>query len=545
MIDAACPACSTSFRLPDTQAGKKVRCKSCQEMFTVPEELEELPVIEDVPSRSKKRLDEVEELPVVEEARPSGSFRPPRRPREDDREDRPRVRRRGRHEDDEDDYDDPPASGGGGMMMPLVIGGGLLLIVLVIGGVALAVAMSGPSTPPVADGGTKPPDPIIKPPDDLGKRDDGGKDADKGKENPPPPPPPPPKKEPPRNVAEALEALRDSDAGRKDEGMDFLVLAPAEPARAAEVGRALRPLLRDKATRARAARVAEAWPSDPAADELISLIDEGEPYNKAPLVRALGKQEGERALAALGRMLGDPFLRTEAAAQLKLIGKKAEKHALPLLHHKDYPTRQDVEKLLTAFGTDEALLRAQSIRSLSSTEERSRASAANWLAKHGPKDAEEQEEAAKALEGLLKDKERDVREAAAGAMKRWAVKANGPALVEVLEKGGVDDIASVIAAAARLKEERAIRGLMLRLNSKEREQIAEVLIGFGAKSEAYVWVQLNNTDVETRRTAVKILEKIGGEKSLKPLTALSRKDALTRVDVSVAVEQIKGRMKPK
>ena len=61
--------------------------------------------------------------------------------------------------------------------------------------------------------------------------------------------------------------------------------------------------------------------------------------------------------------------------------------------------------------------RLSSERSLSASEPRSRASAASWLAKREPKDADEQETAAAELGKLFEEKDRDVREAAAAALK--------------------------------------------------------------------------------------------------------------------------------
>jgi len=34
-ITTSCPACHTTFKVPDAYAGKKTRCKNCQKPFVV------------------------------------------------------------------------------------------------------------------------------------------------------------------------------------------------------------------------------------------------------------------------------------------------------------------------------------------------------------------------------------------------------------------------------------------------------------------------------------------------------------------------------
>src|SRR5262245_1024126 len=53
VIPAICPYCSTNFRLPDSQAGLKVRCKVCDATFAVPDRpQDDVPVLEEAePSR--------------------------------------------------------------------------------------------------------------------------------------------------------------------------------------------------------------------------------------------------------------------------------------------------------------------------------------------------------------------------------------------------------------------------------------------------------------------------------------------------------------
>jgi predicted Zn finger-like uncharacterized protein len=106
-MQIVCPKCQRQLRVPDTAAGKKVKCPGCGTMFQAIEEVEEIQAAP--PRRAPKPP------PAAEEAeRPRARRRPddddaieedrPRRRRvQDDEDDRPRRRPR----DDEDDYDRP------------------------------------------------------------------------------------------------------------------------------------------------------------------------------------------------------------------------------------------------------------------------------------------------------------------------------------------------------------------------------------------------------------------------------------------------------
>jgi len=130
-IMATCPACETSYELADRLAGKKVRCKKCQEEFRV-----------SAPLSPKKRAtaedDDIDEGIRADERRSVRANVPGRRPRlTADEEDEPLPRRRGRGDDDDDDS---PISkrrvrkdaGGSGWIL-LIAGGGVVLLLLVAG----------------------------------------------------------------------------------------------------------------------------------------------------------------------------------------------------------------------------------------------------------------------------------------------------------------------------------------------------------------------------------------------------------------------------
>src|SRR5207248_9472833 len=104
-IQSSCPACKTTYNLPDAQRGKRVRCRSCSKPFVVVPD-EDVPVLEEEePSEVLPAVEAVEEVEEVVPAREE-RVRPERAPA------RPRgvaagPRRRGgadEAEEDEDDY---------------------------------------------------------------------------------------------------------------------------------------------------------------------------------------------------------------------------------------------------------------------------------------------------------------------------------------------------------------------------------------------------------------------------------------------------------
>src|SRR5437868_1368179 len=86
MPTIACPTCGKSLNVPADLLGKKVKCSSCQGVFTA--EAESAPAPADEPERRP--------------ARDEGEDRPRRRPRDEDDLDEERPRRR-RDEDEDDD----------------------------------------------------------------------------------------------------------------------------------------------------------------------------------------------------------------------------------------------------------------------------------------------------------------------------------------------------------------------------------------------------------------------------------------------------------
>ncbi|MBY0229803.1 MAG: zinc-ribbon domain-containing protein [Gemmataceae bacterium] len=543
MIDASCPKCQARYRLPQTQAGKRVRCKACAEVFPVEEPMEELPVLEEAGADDAPVLEEAEELPVLEEA-PRSSLRS-FSPRRDEEDERPRPRRRDRDEDEEDDYDRAPQGGGGATVVVLAILG----VLLVLGGVGGAIywMAASPSSGPVAEGNKdsgKPPEekkPPIDPPFDPFK--DLGKTDDKGK----PPPPPPPERKPIRTMDDALAALGDPEQSRKLEGLNFLQGKPREEARLDDVAKGVKPLLRDDALRGGAFAVAAKWHPPGLLDDLAALADEKDNSILPALIEALGKYDDEKAAEAVAKHVGNVHVVGKVNAALRGKGKKAERFVLPHLHSKDFSARDHAEKLLADFGTADAPKRAQAVKDLASGESETRGLAVKTLVKTKPDPAlkEEMETASKLLEGLLSDDKPFVKEDAWKAMEHWAVPASIPALAAALGEKGFTKKTPLINALARMKDEKAAQALLPLLATDDRTAAGNALIAIGPKAEAAVLPLLGSAVPAIVELAVAILAEVGGKESEKPLADLAKRirTAAGKKFVTAALAKVKARLK--
>jgi predicted Zn finger-like uncharacterized protein len=139
-IATTCPSCDASYQLADTMLGKKVRCKSCSEVFVV---------------RSKRSVPDRDE----DEERIQSSSRPARRVvRDEDDEDegRPDPRRR------------PRKKSGNSSLVPLIIGGCIAggALILVLGGIGVWLLMRSPQRPATPVAFNPPPLPVAQPPQD-------------------------------------------------------------------------------------------------------------------------------------------------------------------------------------------------------------------------------------------------------------------------------------------------------------------------------------------------------------------------------------------
>jgi predicted Zn finger-like uncharacterized protein len=535
-IQSSCPACKTTYNLPDAQRGKRVRCRKCSKTFVVVAD-EDVPVLEEEePAEVLPAVEDVEEVaPAREErVRPErASIRPRpvaagprRRGREEDEEE---------DEDEEDDYrEDRPRKSAAPLILLAAFGGLLLLG----GGGALAyVLLSGDEakdqqanvTPP--DNNPTPPRDVdktpVKPPDNPRPPDDKG-----GTPIIQPPPANNPLA-PPKDLDEALAMLRDSNPDRRRVAAEWLRNAPLQVSRQPDVAKALNPLLDDSRTVEPGVGALKKWATKDNVPSLIKALDNPTHAVWQGAMDTLGRLRDERAAKPLVDQLLQPPRRGAAEAALRNLGRVAEKEVIKHFLNKAFFVRTAVANLLRNYGTADGVILDQVTDDLESSDADTRRLAAEEVGKR-PVDAGRQAKVAKALDGLLADKELRVRQAALRAEEKWATPDSVPSLV-----GALDDNAlrrQAITVLGKLKDERAAAPLALLLDRPgDRRSASRALQEIGPKAEAPVIQALSSTDKNTRREAVRILGAIGTRKSISWLQKLGRLE-LARRDMAMANE---------
>ncbi len=325
-IPTRCPGCQELYQLADKFAGKKVRCKKCQEILTVPD-ADSSPTyqIQSGPGRPKSAA-----APVREQRRPA------RLDRDEDEWEEPRsrsVRRNNR-----------------GLMIGLGIGGLALGLILLGGGIITVVVLTTEAEPDesasVAEKPDAPPPPVVDP-------------ALFGDPGPVRPMAPEPR---PRGdaVTEALASLNSPEMGsRMGALMELQQMRPNE--RRQEVARALEGLLSDPDMfiRKSAIDALAVWGSKDNVPALIQVLNESKGFD-ATLVRhsaieALGGFKDERAAEPLAACLEEFHDRHTADKALQKLGPAAEKAVLQRLTHHDWQVRMAACEVLQAIGTKTSL----------------------------------------------------------------------------------------------------------------------------------------------------------------------------------------------
>jgi predicted Zn finger-like uncharacterized protein len=398
-IRTTCPQCQTVYTLADNLAGKKVRCKNCDEVIAVRAGAAK----RDTEERIQKGPDRSESARAISEDEP----RPRRRNRDADHEPRPRKR--------------------GGMSGVLVIGliVGFLGLLLIGGGIVAAVLLLKSSSDKVTDllvdvNGAWP-EPMAGPmgrfPGGMGMpggesvtvhaagvSDEFTREAvedklsalmDKGNSSSTSSaqsgdrmtmilsPVHDPKKfaeridfatvrsvegrivtivvqkvdGPPANaddVTKALYRLKSPNSRRRgDAARKLKDTLPDE--RRPEVIAALEPLLTDadKGTREVAIEALGVWGTRDTVPLLLKTMKEKD--TRAASIRALGRLKDERAIEPIAERLEDFFERGDAAEALKKFGPAAEEAMILRLRHTDDQVRQAACDVLKVIGTKRSL----------------------------------------------------------------------------------------------------------------------------------------------------------------------------------------------
>lgn len=463
-IQSKCPGCGETGSVPDTLKGKKVRCKSCQQVFVAGSNLRAAPSDDDV-------LDVTPvERPSSIRGKSSGSSaapRPaPRRRSEEERADDEPVRR----------VTEKEGSGTGGVLM--VVGGIVLGLVVLLGGCGGLTYWGVTSM--------------------LRRPKQAIEEAMQAQL-------------PPANVDEALQGVRSLDSTRRQTCAVWLANAAPEEGRRAEVVRALEPLLNDTAfwVRDPALQATLRWASRENVPMLLQTVDNPDRGVRHAAMLALGRLKEEQAIEPLAKRLPDHFDRGVAGQALEQMGKVAEKEVIKYLNHSDHGTREEAQRLLRVYKTGPDVILPVMLVELQAPANDRRRAAADWLAKTPP-DAGQQAKVAKALEALLHDHDDRMCEAVAKALAAWATADNVPALVKAVEHRHGEVRKAAMAGLGRLKDERGAAAVAGRMGEFfERREATRALEAMGPVAEKEVLKLLNHTDHGVREEAKRLLQAMG------------------------------------
>jgi HEAT repeat protein len=553
-IQTTCPACERGYTLPDTQRGKRVRCKNCQETFVVGAAAgavqtaaeDEVPVLREVSDEEARRIQAENRT-----ARAAGKLPALA----------PAANGTGAHEDDEDRPARGVAPKKKSSMPLLLIGGGALLLFLLVcggGGTGLAILyFSSDDSSQEANADTTP-QPEVKPrfPNAFAGNNNPGKQPDNPFKAPPDNPfkapaggQPPVRREdpyaPPTNIDKALAMLRDEDTRRRQVAADWLNNRVVDPTRQKEVSQALEPLLDDGQTREQGGRAMGKWATLESVPALIKVLDYEGGNAWQPAIAALTRLKDARAVAALAAQLPNFFRRRDAARALQVIGPAAEKEVVKLIHHKDGGVRMEASQLLKGYNTKDDVLITQNVADLSSTEPETKRLAAEDLTKI-KFDPKRRDEVGRALDPLVTDVDNRVRFAAINALSIWATKDNALSLSKALDDRGLQDRILLILIKLKPVDDQVLTAVALHLQAPDRRKFSEALVQMGAPAKVEVLAQqfLVHNDLFVRKEAALILKTVGTTaNSIKLLQAVGQRDRQMTNDCVAAIATIKARMK--
>jgi predicted Zn finger-like uncharacterized protein len=187
--------------------------------------------------------------------------------------------------------------------------------------------------------------------------------------------------------------------------------------------------------------------------------------------------------------------------------------------------RNEATRALKSLGSTESADLIQAIANLKSNDNGRHQQGLDFLVRITP-DKEHQADIAKLAEPFLDDPDDGTKDRAARALVAWATPDQAPALIKALDSrsGGVRQ--SAMKALGRLKEEKAIQPIALRLRDfGDRATASQALQEIGSKAEPEVLKGLREDDKGVRLEVCKILGVIGTKDSLKPLEAAAKRYA--------------------
>ncbi len=513
-VEALCPTCGAVFSLKDEYLGKKVRCKKCEQVFTVGGEGKAAARDDDdqgvqakagaVPPKKSSRDDEDE--------RPSRRAKPGRGGRDDEDDERPRksASRRGRdddddeddddrgrrrkrvyHDDDDEDDDDRPRrrakpSGGGAGKVLAIVGSIVLVVVLVCGGAIYGIVRMVDSAAEQAN-------------DQLQQ---AMQDAAANGGQPPGFPGFPGAGRQPNDVADALASLKGADVNDRRAAANWLAKQPVDAARQKEVASALEPLARDADdnTCAAGARALKVWGTKDNGPALAAALKQrpeaGIPGDAVKeLMSALAQVKYEPGAEEITRFLPNHFVGADAERALDQFGPGAEKAVVKYFNYPDRlpgGARDRARGLVIRYKTKPVVLLDQAVEDLGAPDQERAKAAAEWLSRPASDEALQLAKADPARRGkvatglnrLLDPPPTFFEDTILAAVKRWGTK---------------DNVASLVH--------------LLTTTPFKKREAADALIAIGPACEPQVKPLLTHTDRGVANEAKRVIDAVGSAES--------------------------------
>jgi predicted Zn finger-like uncharacterized protein len=459
-IEALCPTCGAVFNLKDEYEGKKVRCKKCEQIFTVAagkaadrddDRGSVKTKADDAPARKSTRDDDDDERssrkvrPAAKRGRDDDDDddRPKRKASkrgrdddDDDDNDRSRKRKRTYHDDDDDDDDRPRkrspkrASGGGAGKVLLIVGGVVALVILVCGGAIYGVYKVAADAADEAEAQQQQWQNAMNNGGPGNPWQGGGF---------------PGFEQQPHDMTEALTFLKGNDPNARRGAANWLSNQPLDAGKQKEVATALESLVKDSDdnTCAAGAKAMKVWGTKDNGPALTTALRSRLPGGNRPflgedqkqLMGAIAAVKYEPGADVIAEFLPNFFSGGEAEIALGNFGAGAEKPVLKHFHDPDGNCRGKARGLCLRYGTKPLVMLDQTVIDLAAIDRGRSGAALEWLSRGDSNDALQAANAdparrtavAQALNKVIDDPQFNG-DQVFQACKRWATKDNIPAL---------------------------------------------------------------------------------------------------------------------
>ena len=325
-------------------------------------------------------------------------------------------------------------------------------------------------------------------------------------------------------IHQVLIEFQGADKTRRRLAAGWLEKAKPDETRRSEVASALDPLLNDgdDGVQNAALRAAVGWAAKVNVPTLVKIVQDKQDRNRKLAMQVLGKLKDAGGAAAVAARLPILSDRPEASRALREMGPVATTAVTKYLDHADADVREEAKKILTSYNSKDNLRLTKALDDIKSPDAELRRACVAWFAQaqvFEPRRAE----GALALQGLLKDKDPEIRQAAIRALVNWATKDNVPALIELLTNKDKDTRRLAMETLGKLKDERAVAPVAARLLSDtDRKHASASLVAMGSICQEVVARALTNAHRGVRLEACMILQKVGTKEIVKALEDAAR-----------------------